>query len=103
MSDSDTQPGHPRLDAVQCPHCEQVTMPNLLADGSYVCSCTAERALPREGDGSMLAAPMDGPSPPAPQGTDPRGRCRRTTASSAGTWRPRTTARSPRPRTAELT
>ncbi len=73
MSDSDTQPGHPRLDAVQCPHCEQVTMPNLLADGSYVCSCTAERALPREGDGSMLAAPMDGPSPPAPEGTDPRG------------------------------
>ena len=71
MSDSDIQPGHPRQDAVQCPHCEQVTMPNLLADGSYVCSCTAERALPREGDGSMLAAPMDDPPPPNARGPLP--------------------------------
>lgn len=46
MSDSEIQPDQPRLDAVQCPHCEQVTMPNLLADRSLVCSCSAERALP---------------------------------------------------------
>jgi hypothetical protein len=65
---SDTQPGSPRLDAVQCPHCEQVTMPNLLADGSYVCSCPAERALPREdGPGTVdpgMPAPMDQPTAP---------------------------------------
>ncbi len=36
----------PRLELVECPHCEEPTMPNLLADGSVVCSCTAERALP---------------------------------------------------------
>jgi hypothetical protein len=59
-----------RLDAVQCPHCGEVTMPNLLADGSYVCSCTAERALPLEAargtpwDGAegVMPAPMDDPS-----------------------------------------
>jgi hypothetical protein len=34
-----------RQDAVLCPHCEDVTMPNRLADGSLVCSCAAEREL----------------------------------------------------------
>lgn len=32
-----------------CPHCEQVTMPNRLADGTRVCSCPAERPLPASG------------------------------------------------------
>ena len=64
MSDSQSLPESPRLDAVQCPHCEQVTMPNLLPDGSFICSCSAERALPRDGDQSMLPAPMDEPTPP---------------------------------------
>lgn len=31
-------------------------MPNLLADGSYVCSCGAERALPLD-DGSQMTMP----------------------------------------------
>ena len=38
--------GQNGFDPIQCPHCDEVTTPNLLADGSYVCSCTAERALP---------------------------------------------------------
>jgi hypothetical protein len=59
MSDSAPPPASPRLEAVQCPHCEEVTMPNLLADGSTVCSCTAERALPLGEDGPVLGAPMD--------------------------------------------
>jgi hypothetical protein len=59
MSDSAPPPASPRLDAVQCPHCEEVTMPNLLPDGSTVCSCTAERALPLGEGGPIQAAPMD--------------------------------------------
>ncbi len=35
-----------RTDPIQCPYCEETTMPNPLPDGSVVCSCTAERALP---------------------------------------------------------
>ena len=71
----------PRLDAVLCPHCEEVTAPNLLADGSYVCSCTAERPLPLatavgtpwdgERFGSMPAPVDDGT--PDPAGSPPRG------------------------------
>jgi hypothetical protein len=56
----------PRLDPVLCPHCEEVTAPNLLADGSYVCSCTAERPLPL---GTAQDTPWDGQrggSMPAP-------------------------------------
>jgi formylmethanofuran dehydrogenase subunit E len=34
-----------RREPVECPHCGEPTMPNLLADGSLVCSCAAERAL----------------------------------------------------------
>jgi hypothetical protein len=30
---------------VLCPHCEEVTMPNRLADGTVVCSCAAGRRL----------------------------------------------------------
>jgi hypothetical protein len=35
-----------RLEAVKCPYCDEVTMPNLMVDGSVICSCTAERGLP---------------------------------------------------------
>ena len=59
--------GQNGFDPIQCPHCDEVTTPNLLADGSYVCSCTAERALPLETahgtpwDGApvTMPAPMD--------------------------------------------
>ncbi len=64
MNDNGKPPNARRLDAVQCPHCEQVTMPNLLPDGSYVCSCTAERALPLGAgpDVPDMPAPVDDPS-----------------------------------------
>jgi len=60
-------PGQHGFDPIQCPHCDEVTTPNLLADGSYVCSCTAERALPLSAargtpwDGApvTMPAPMD--------------------------------------------
>lgn len=39
-----------RTDPIQCPFCEETTMPNPLPDGSLVCSCTAERALPIAGE-----------------------------------------------------
>ncbi|WP_170979148.1 hypothetical protein [Roseomonas sp. HF4] len=41
-------------DPVECPHCGEPTLPNALADGTVVCSCAAERELPR-------------PTPPAPR------------------------------------
>ena len=73
MSDIESR----RLEAVRCPHCDGVTMPNLLADGSTVCSCTAERALPlnlargtpRDGAEGVMPAPVDDPgfAPPGPQ------------------------------------
>lgn len=44
----------------ECPHCEEVTMPNRLPDSSLVCSCPAMRALP-SGPVSLGAA-----KPPAP-------------------------------------
>ena len=63
-------PGDPGPEVIQCPHCDEVTMPNLLSDGSYVCSCTAERALPLrtahgtpwDGTPFVMPAPMDDPS-----------------------------------------
>lgn len=46
-----------RTDPIQCPYCEETTMPNPLPDGSVVCSCTAERALPAAtGEGPPLLA-----------------------------------------------
>ena len=59
--------GQNGFDPIQCPHCDEVTTPNLLSDGSYVCSCTAERALPLEtahgtpwdGTPVTMPAPMD--------------------------------------------
>ncbi len=59
--------GQNGFDPIQCPHCDEVTTPNLLADGSYVCSCTAERALPLsdargtpwDGEPVTMPAPMD--------------------------------------------
>ena len=67
---NDPGPGQSRLDAVRCPHCDEITMPNLLEDGSCVCSCAAERALPLDpagdapGDGGSgcLPAPVDDPA-----------------------------------------
>jgi hypothetical protein len=63
----DSSPGDLGPDPIQCPHCDEVTMPNLLSDGSYICSCTAERALPLaeargtpwDGTPFVMPAPMD--------------------------------------------
>src|SRR5215217_53540 len=63
----ESSPGDPGREAIQCPHCDEVTMPNLLSDGSYICSCTAERALPLssargtpwDGTPFVMPAPMD--------------------------------------------
>lgn len=57
-----------RQDPVRCPHCEEITMPNLLADGSTVCSCTAERPLP-----VADAEPAGGPVPPTEASMDAAG------------------------------
>lgn len=63
MSDRDTP--YPRSDTIrtdpiQCPFCEETTMPNPLPDGTVVCSCTAERALPTGGEAG-LPLPADDP------------------------------------------
>ena len=71
--------GQNGFDPIQCPHCDEVTTPNLLADGSYVCSCTAERALPLsaahgtpwDGASVTMPAPMDDTSF-MPSGTQER-------------------------------
>lgn len=53
-----------RTDPIQCPFCEETTMPNPLPDGSMVCSCTAERALPIGGqEGPPLLADDPGFAP----------------------------------------
>ena len=59
--------GQNGFDPIQCPHCDEVTTPNLLADRSYICSCTAERELPLsdargtpwDGEPVTMPAPMD--------------------------------------------
>jgi hypothetical protein len=64
---SEEWPGQHDFDPIQCPHCDEVTTPNLLSDGSYICSCTAERALPLavahgtpwDGVELVMPAPMD--------------------------------------------
>ena len=66
----ESSPGDLGPEAIQCPHCDEVTMPNLLSDGSYICPCTAERALPLaaargtpwDGTPLVMPAPMDDPS-----------------------------------------
>ncbi|RAI60018.1 hypothetical protein [Roseicella frigidaeris] len=73
------RPTQRRLDAVRCPHCEQVTMANLLGDGSVVCSCTAERALPLDllegtpwdGETGTMPAPVDAAPGPGQRGPLP--------------------------------
>ncbi len=56
-----------RHEVVECPICGQATMPNVLADGSRVCSCPAERALSSSGDsGPILPPPVDDTSFVAP-------------------------------------
>ncbi len=78
--------GQNGFDPIQCPHCDEVTTPNLLADGSYVCSCTAERALPLEtahgtpwdGEPVTMPAPIDDASFASPGGQEhavPPGEC----------------------------
>jgi len=60
-----------RTEPIQCPFCEETTMPNPLPDGSVVCSCTAERALPI---GKEQGAPLLADDPGfAPAGAGERG------------------------------
>ena len=79
MSDALPPDGAPpdqssRLDAVECPFCDSVTMPNLLADGSYICSCPAERALPLpEGTPVLMPPPVDDGSFVSPVHAKPNG------------------------------
>ncbi|HYI82915.1 MAG TPA: hypothetical protein VEX11_06855 [Acetobacteraceae bacterium] len=80
-TEPESSPGDLGSDPIQCPHCEQVTMPNLLSDGSYICSCTAERALPLaeargtpwDGTPFTMPAPMDDRSFMSPGGQDASG------------------------------
>ena len=66
----ESTPGDLGAEVIQCPHCDEVTLPNLLSDGSYICSCAAERALPLrtahgtpwDGTPFVMPAPMDDPS-----------------------------------------
>jgi hypothetical protein len=73
-----------RDEPVACPHCGEPTMPNRLADESYVCSCPVQRALPLDASGrpawmpppvddrSFVAeGPTEHPMPPAPEGALP--------------------------------
>jgi hypothetical protein len=50
-------PDQLRLEVVECPICGSGTMPNQLADGSYICSCPGERALPLSSNGVPLLIP----------------------------------------------
>ena len=60
-----------RTDPIRCPYCEETTMPNPLPDGSVVCSCTAERALPI---GTEEGPPLLADDPGfAPEGGSERG------------------------------
>jgi hypothetical protein len=61
-----------RQDPIECPYCGNTTMPNLLSDRSYVCSCPAERALPTpEGAIVSMAPPVDDTSFVAPAAQHP--------------------------------
>lgn len=52
---------------VLCPHCEEVTLPNLLADGTVVCSCAAERRLDGAGGSeAQRSAPQGAGYQPKP-------------------------------------
>ena len=42
--------------AILCPHCEEPTLANRLAEGSRVCSCAAERPLPEPDAAGPAAA-----------------------------------------------
>jgi hypothetical protein len=52
-----------RHEAVECPLCGEQTVPNRLADASYVCSCPVQRALPLDGgpDPAWMPPPVDEP------------------------------------------
>jgi hypothetical protein len=60
-----------RTDPIQCPFCEETTMPNPLPDGSVVCSCTAERALPM---GKEAGSPQPADDPGFAPSGDPEQR-----------------------------
>lgn len=47
-----------RHDVVECPICGEPTMPNVLPDGSRVCSCPAERAVSLPGDAGPALPPL---------------------------------------------
>jgi hypothetical protein len=66
-ADADAESLQLRLDPILCPHCDQVTMPNLLDDRSAVCSCPAERALPLD---LLHGTPWDGLAATAPAPVD---------------------------------
>jgi hypothetical protein len=53
-----------RREPVECPHCGNPTMPNALQDGSLVCSCPAERALPPPDGSPSVPPPVDDVVPP---------------------------------------
>ena len=59
-----------RLEAVKCPFCDEVTMPNLMTDGSVICSCTAERGLPLD---LVQGTPWDGMEGTMPMPADNQG------------------------------
>ena len=52
-----------RREPVECPHCGNPTMPNALDDGSLVCSCPAERAIPPEDGSPSVPPPVDDVTP----------------------------------------
>jgi hypothetical protein len=52
-----------RREPVECPHCGNPTMPNALEDGSLVCSCPAERALPPPDGSPSVPPPVDDITP----------------------------------------
>jgi hypothetical protein len=52
-----------RREPVECPYCGNPTMPNALEDGSLVCSCPAERALPPPDGSPSVPPPVDDITP----------------------------------------
>jgi hypothetical protein len=57
---------------ILCPHCEEVTLPNRLVDGTVICSCAAGRRL--DGGGAAADREDDPPHRSAPVGAQAPGR-----------------------------
>jgi hypothetical protein len=49
-------------DPTECPHCGEVTLPNVLSDGSVICSCPAQRGLQSANDTTGSPPPVDDPA-----------------------------------------